>query len=112
MLQSRFGEADPRRARDARGRRAIGDRDVEVRALNVLGTALGNRGDVEEGAAALREALETAREAGLPREVTAAYINLADVLHMSGRTADALAVAHEGLETSAPDTRGARLARP
>jgi DNA-binding CsgD family transcriptional regulator len=37
--------------------------------------------------------------------VTAAYINLADVLHVCGRTADALAVAREGLETGAPDTR-------
>jgi ATP/maltotriose-dependent transcriptional regulator MalT len=105
MLQSRFGESIGV-ARDAlEVARAIGVRDVEVRALNVMGTALGNRGDVEEGAAALRQALETAREAGLAREVTAAYINLADVLHVSGRTADALAVAQEGLETSAPDTR-------
>jgi ATP/maltotriose-dependent transcriptional regulator MalT len=104
MLQSRFGDAIRVARESLEGARAIGARDVEVRALNVLGTALGNRGDVEEGAAALREARETAREAGLPREVTAAYSNLADVLHVSGRTADALAVAQEGLETSAPNT--------
>ena len=105
MLQSRYGEGIRVSRETLEVARAIGDRDVEVRALNVLGTALGNQGDVEAGAAALREALDTAREAGFPREVTAAYINLADVLHMSGRTADALAVAHEGLETSAPGTR-------
>jgi ATP/maltotriose-dependent transcriptional regulator MalT len=105
MLQSRFGESI-RVARDSlEVARAIGVRDVEVRALNVMGTALGNRGEAEEGAAALREALEIAREAGFPREVTAAYINLADVLHVNGRTADALAVAREGLETGAPNTR-------
>jgi ATP/maltotriose-dependent transcriptional regulator MalT len=105
MLQSRFGESIGV-ARDALDvARAIGIRDVEVRALNVMGTALGNRFEAEAGAGALREALEIAREAGLPREVTAAYINLADVLHVSGRTADALAVAREGLETGAPSTR-------
>jgi ATP/maltotriose-dependent transcriptional regulator MalT len=105
MLQSRYGEGIRVSRETLEVARAIGDRDVEVRALNVLGTALGNQGDVEAGAAALREALDTARDAGLPREVTAAYINLADVLHMNGRTEDALAVAHEGLETSAPGTR-------
>jgi ATP/maltotriose-dependent transcriptional regulator MalT len=105
MLQSRFAESIGV-ARDAlEVARAIGTRDVEVRALNVMGTALGNRFEAEEGAGALREALEIAREAGLPREVTAAYINLADVLHVSGRTADALEVAREGLETGAPSTR-------
>ena len=51
MLQSRFGESI-RVAREAlEVARAIGERDVEVRALNVMGTALGNRGEVEEGAA-------------------------------------------------------------
>jgi ATP/maltotriose-dependent transcriptional regulator MalT len=105
MLQSRYGEAIRESHETLEVARAVGDRDVEVRALNVLGTALGNRGDAEEGAAALREALDTARDAGLPREVTAAYINLADVLHVNGRTADALTVASEGLQTSAPNTR-------
>jgi len=105
MLQSRFDESIGV-ARDAlEVARAIGLRDIEVRALNVMGTALGNRFEAEEGAGALREALEIAGEAGLPREVTAAYINLADVLHVSGRTPEALAVAREGLETGAPSTR-------
>ena len=63
------------------------------------------RGDIEAGATALREALEIAREAGLPREVTNAYINLADILHVNGRTDEALEVAREGLETGAPGTR-------
>jgi ATP/maltotriose-dependent transcriptional regulator MalT len=105
MLQSRFAESIGV-ARDAlEVARAIGVRDVEVRALNVMGTALGNRFEAEAGAGALREALEIARDAGLSREVTAAYINLADVLHVSGRTADALAVAREGLESGSPNTR-------
>ena len=76
-----------------------------MRALNVLGTALGNRVDAEAGAGALREALEIAREAGLPREVTAAYINLADVLHISGRTRDALDGGARGARDAAPPAR-------
>jgi ATP/maltotriose-dependent transcriptional regulator MalT len=106
MLQSRYGEGIRFSRQTLEVARAVGDRDVEVRALNVLGTALGNQGDAEAGSAALREALETARDAGLPREVTAAYINLADVLHINGRTRDALDVAREALESSAPGTRG------
>jgi ATP/maltotriose-dependent transcriptional regulator MalT len=106
MLQSRYGEGIRFSRETLEVARAVGDRDVEVRALNVLGTALGNQGDAEAGSAALREALETARDAGLSREVTAAYINLADVLHMNGRTRDALDVAREALESSAPGTRG------
>ena len=106
MLQSRYGEA----IREAHGTlavaRAIGDRNVEVRALNVLGTALGNRGETDEGAAALREALQISREASLGPEVTNAYINLADVLHVDGQTGEALEVAREGLETAVVGTRG------
>ncbi len=106
MLQSRFGESI-RVAREAlEVARAIGVPDVEVRALNVMGTALGNTFEAEQGAGALREALEIAREAGLPREVMAAHVNLADVLHVSGRTEDALGVALEGLESGAPNTGG------
>jgi ATP/maltotriose-dependent transcriptional regulator MalT len=105
MLQSRFGESIREARETLEVARAIGERGVEVRALNVLGTALGNQGDADGGAGALREALQIARAAGLPREVTAAYINLADVLHVNGHTADALEVAHEGLQTSAPNTR-------
>jgi DNA-binding CsgD family transcriptional regulator/tetratricopeptide (TPR) repeat protein len=105
MLQSRYGEGIRVSRETLEVARAIGDRDVEVRALNVLGTALGGRGDVEDGAAALREAREIARDAGFPREVTAAYINLADVLHLNGHTAAALEVAQEGLQSSAPGTR-------
>jgi ATP/maltotriose-dependent transcriptional regulator MalT len=106
MLQSRYGEAIRESHETLAVARAIGDRDNEVRALNTLGTALGNRGDTEEGAAALREALASSREADLPREVTNAYINLADVLHVNGQTAEALEVAREGLEIGAPGTRG------
>jgi ATP/maltotriose-dependent transcriptional regulator MalT len=106
MLQSRYGEGIRVSRETLEVARAIGDRDVEVRALNVLGTALGNQGHIEAGAAPLREALEIAREAGLPREVTNAYINLADILHANGRTDEALEVAREGLETGPPGTRG------
>ena len=105
MLQARFGESI-RVAREAlAAAREIGDRAVEVAALNSLGTALGGRGEVDAGAAALREALEIARAGDMPRDVNHAYVNLADVLHMSGRTREAFAVAREGLGAGVPGMR-------
>jgi ATP/maltotriose-dependent transcriptional regulator MalT len=106
MLQARYGEAIRVSRETLEVARAIGDRWVEARALNALGTSLASQGDVDAGAAALREALETAREADLPRDVTSAYSNLADVLHHAGRSEDALTVAREGLANAAPGTRG------
>ncbi len=102
MLQARFGEAE-RHAREALAvARPLGDREAEARALNALGVAMSGQGDLEGGIEPLREALAIAREAGLPAEEGSAWLNLADVLNMAGRTAEGLAVAREGL-TSGPD---------
>jgi DNA-binding CsgD family transcriptional regulator len=56
-----------------------------------------NLGDVETGSAALREALALAQRDGVPWQLNAAYINLADALHLNGRLREARAVVEEGL---------------
>ena len=104
MLQSRFGEA-AECAREALAvARAVDHHEAEAIALNALGTALGDRARPTPGVGHLRESLAIAREHGFQMEEGGAWINIADVLALAGRTEEALAVARQGLE--------AGLARP
>jgi ATP/maltotriose-dependent transcriptional regulator MalT len=103
MLQARFGEAE-REAREALAvARPLGDREAEARALNALGVAMGGQGDLEGGIASLRESLAIAKEAGLQVEESSAWVNLADLLNMAGRTEEGLAVALDGY-ANGPDS--------
>jgi DNA-binding CsgD family transcriptional regulator len=100
MVQSRFAQAaeSAREAIDVA--RATGHREAESIGLNALGTALGESGEVDQGVAYLRESLAIARDEGLEMEEGGAWINIADVLNLMGRTEDALEVARQGLETA------------
>jgi ATP/maltotriose-dependent transcriptional regulator MalT len=100
MVQSRFAEA-AESAREALSvARAVGYREAEAIALNALGTALGESGEVDPGVVYLRESLEIAREEGLEMEEGGAWINISDVLNLAGRTDEALEAALQGLETA------------
>ena len=71
-------------------------------ALNALGVSLAATGEIEEGAASLRRALELADERGHLQDVAAAAVNLSEALHRVGQTAEALEVAraaHARLES-------------
>ena len=98
MLQSRNREAIAagREALDVA--RSVGDRSAEILALNSMGVALAAAREVDEGIAALREALSLAREHGLVEHIGRSSENLADVLHLEGRSHEALEVARRGLE--------------
>jgi DNA-binding CsgD family transcriptional regulator len=74
---------------------ALGDRSVRGRALNALGTSLVGLGQVDDGVAALREALALAQEEGGGWNLTSAYLNLADSLYVAGRLWEAQAVIQE-----------------
>jgi DNA-binding CsgD family transcriptional regulator/tetratricopeptide (TPR) repeat protein len=75
----------------------LGDNSVRGRGLNALGTSLMAMGEVEQGAAALRQAVELADRFGFPWQQNSAYINLADALHLAGRLREARAVVDEGV---------------
>jgi DNA-binding NarL/FixJ family response regulator/tetratricopeptide (TPR) repeat protein len=97
MLNGRYRES-ARTAREAlAAARSAQDPVAESRALNVLGVSLAHAGDLEAGTAALGEALEIAERDGRPAEHTDAYCNLADILFIHGRDAEALSVARAGL---------------
>lgn len=97
MLSGRYrdGERVGREALEAA--RAAGDWVAESQALNSLGVCLAELGAVEDGIAALERAAAMAREDGSPSDLANAYSNRADVLHLHGRSREALAVAQEGL---------------
>jgi DNA-binding CsgD family transcriptional regulator len=59
-------------------------------ALNALGVSLAATGEIDEGIAALRRALEGAQERGHLQDVASAATNLSESLHRVGRTAEAL----------------------
>jgi DNA-binding CsgD family transcriptional regulator/tetratricopeptide (TPR) repeat protein len=97
FLRGRFREAI------ANGNQALelavqsNDADAESEVLNTLGMAGIALGDVDEGVACLHRALELARASGDQDGAAYVYANLADMLNIAGRTADALATAQEGL---------------
>jgi DNA-binding CsgD family transcriptional regulator/tetratricopeptide (TPR) repeat protein len=75
---------------------AVGARAEECSAAVELGIALAFDGDPSAGDRSLRRALTVAEELGAPEEVARAYVNLAELERLRGRTAAALDVLREG----------------
>jgi DNA-binding NarL/FixJ family response regulator len=98
MLQARLAESEECAREAIAVARAVGHREAEAIALNALGTAMGGRGETDAGVKHLRESLELAREENLSMEEGGAWINIADILSLAGRTEEALDVARQGLE--------------
>ena len=82
MLQGRFSEVLPS-ARAALAAATEADAGPRADALNAMGLSLILLGDVEEGSASLREAIAIS-PVGFER--TSAWSNLADALHLVGRS--------------------------
>src|SRR5215207_2752072 len=97
MLQSRYRRAVSVARRALREQAELeepgGYHLDEAGALNSLGVSLSATGQIEEGAAALRRALELATERGHLQDMAAAAANLSEALHRVGRTREALEVA-------------------
>jgi DNA-binding CsgD family transcriptional regulator/tetratricopeptide (TPR) repeat protein len=77
--------------------RASGCRGAEADALNTLGVSRAGLGDVAGGVACLEESIAMAWEDGRVEGVSRGYVNLGDVLLLSGRTYDALMVVTNGI---------------
>jgi DNA-binding CsgD family transcriptional regulator len=76
----------------------VGDRHAEGEVLNTLGMAHVSLGSVDHGVALLRQAIEIAREEEDLDNLGYAFSNLADMLSLAGRTAEALETARAGLD--------------
>ena len=73
MLQSRNREAIAAGREALEVARSVGDRGAEILALNSIGVALAAAREVDEGIAALREALALVREHGLAEHIGRSY---------------------------------------
>jgi DNA-binding CsgD family transcriptional regulator len=101
MLVAHFGDA-VRGAREALQASAAANLPlIEGHARNTLGYSLAMTGEVDEGAAELREAIRIAREHDNLSDLGEVYNNYAEVLHVLGRSDEARAVAVEGRQAVA-----------
>jgi ATP/maltotriose-dependent transcriptional regulator MalT len=98
MLDGRFGDSaeTARQALDATIK--AGMRWAECHARNTLGFSLAMIGEVDEGAEQLQEAIRIARERDDLVDLGDAYVNYGDMLHILGRSDEALAITREGRE--------------
>ena len=88
-----LGDLERARATVERGleeARAVGDAHIEAQALNTLGFTRAGLGEVDEGLATLREALERSVR---PADRSRAAVNLSEALDLAGHTEEALEVA-------------------
>ncbi|MGH3443624.1 MAG: ATP-binding protein, partial [Nitriliruptorales bacterium] len=97
MLTSREAEAVDVARETVEVAREVGHRRIEGRALNTLGFSLAFAGDEDAGMAHLRSALAIALEVQDVASVTAAYVNLSDILALAGRLVESYELAREGL---------------
>jgi DNA-binding CsgD family transcriptional regulator len=100
MLMGRQSQAMARCQEAVAVARQVGARAEEGHALTVLGTSLGALGHIEAGIAHMEQAREIASEFGEVAELVRAHMNLATVLAVSGRCADAAGVYLAGLDVA------------
>ncbi len=105
FLRGRFREAAADGEVALEAAIAAEDRSAESDVRNTLGMAQVALGDVENGIAQLRRAIEIARAAGEVDDLVTGYANLADMVMMAGRTREGLEIALEGVR-SAPRRHG------
>ena len=92
MLRGHVREGLAEASAVAREARRLGDATAEAGAMNTEGYSRAALGDVDEGARLLRAAVDLASREGTPSDHVRAVINLSEVLDLSGRTEEALAV--------------------
>jgi DNA-binding CsgD family transcriptional regulator len=73
-----------------------GARDIETHARNTLGFSLAMTGEADEGAHEMREAIRLAHERDDLQDLSDGYVNYSDMLHLLGRSDEALRIAAEG----------------
>jgi DNA-binding CsgD family transcriptional regulator len=92
MLRGHLREAAAEAATAVRDARRLGAPRVEAGAMNIEGFARSALGDLDEGGRLLRAAVDLASREGAPNDHVRAVVNLSEMLDLSGRTEEALAV--------------------
>lgn len=96
LLAGRVGAARPAVEEAIAIARSLGAPDLEASALSTRIITL--HGSADEAAAAGREALRAALEAGDPETLLRAYVNAAEALDQAGQVQDAIDLAQAGVE--------------
>ena len=96
MLRGRPRESRERCEQAIAVARSVGARAEEGHAMDTLGVDISTLGDRERGIECLTEALAIAKELGWIDEIGRCYVNLAEEIDWSGRTAEAVELTLEG----------------
>jgi DNA-binding CsgD family transcriptional regulator/tetratricopeptide (TPR) repeat protein len=107
LLQGRFAECRDASDEALRAAKAAGVEDTEAVILNRLGLSLFFLGEDERGDAVMRESLRLARRSGSNDQLSTAFVNYADALHLAGRSEEAEALTAEGEREITPGDRSA-----
>ncbi len=107
FLRGRYREAFKEGGVALEAARAAGDRASESEILGTLGMSQLMLGEVDDGVACLRRAIEISRGDDDFGNVEAVYSNLAEALSLAGRTAEGLSTVKEGI--AEVRARGARV---
>jgi ATP/maltotriose-dependent transcriptional regulator MalT len=98
MLASRHLDARERSEQAVAVARQLGDRAVEGHALTTLGSALGSLGRLDDGLADLDRGRQIAIELGHTDDLLRSHANIASMLEVNGRAAEAVTVYLAGAE--------------
>jgi DNA-binding CsgD family transcriptional regulator len=96
MIAGRYADAAELARKALRAAGEAGLPLSEGDARNTLGFSMAMTGAVDDGVTELRAAMRIAREQANRADLALAHLNLADLLHGLGRSAEALDVAEEG----------------
>jgi DNA-binding CsgD family transcriptional regulator len=99
LLRGKFGEMEPLADRAIAMADALDLPLVKAGVLSRFGPALFPLGEPERGERLMQEALEIAHECGNPDDLAVGYVNYADILHLYGRSQDALTLLDQGIPT-------------
>jgi DNA-binding CsgD family transcriptional regulator/tetratricopeptide (TPR) repeat protein len=100
VLLGRQGQVQARCEQAVAVARQVGARTVEGHALTTLGTSLGLLGHLEAGIANLEQGRQIAEELGEGADLCRAHANLATILEVSGRAAEAVDVYLAGVDVA------------
>jgi DNA-binding CsgD family transcriptional regulator len=97
MLESRYREAVDVAQQAIAIAEQVGHELARIRAMDGMGVSLFGLARYEEGERALRGALEAALANGFLQSALTTYVNLAEMLAMSGRLSEARAIIDDGV---------------
>jgi DNA-binding NarL/FixJ family response regulator/tetratricopeptide (TPR) repeat protein len=97
LLSGRYRRAGELAEEALADARRFGQRALESRALNTLGMSRVQLGELDDGLAQLREAVELADWVGHPDVSVRAAINLSEILDLAGHSEEALSVVRRAL---------------